>query len=303
MAHGPGSGLQINPPIQVHRLVVVEWLSDSDQKTGHALVTHLHSRQPGLAVEYVRCNSRQDVFNALEEAGDSIKTKGAPVIHFEAHGYTVGDVALGLKGPGKTGPVEIIEWRELETVLRTINILSEFNLIVVAAACLSESVLFGIKANDIAPFVAAVAFSTFVAWSRLEAAMIAFHEALMIERSGIAQCMDRAQAALGPDERLGVSFLPRILNDVAKDVARKRSTKEAFEELYRRSDLQRRFEGRPPEGRLAALRRLEEVAVSSIERSIGTILAYHLFPQNRERFGVIAERYVRAERKYRLWSV
>lgn len=55
---------QYVPPITLHRLFVIEWLGDDDQKTGTELVRHLLHRKFDLKVELVSCKCKGDVLTA-----------------------------------------------------------------------------------------------------------------------------------------------------------------------------------------------------------------------------------------------
>lgn len=295
------------PTITMHRLLVIEWLGDDDEKTGKELVRQLKLKASDLPVELVICDSKQDVLAAIAKAANDVPTLGVPILHIEAHGYEplpFPEEAKGFSGPNRnSGGKEALLWSELEEPLRALNVATLYNLVVVAAACLSETVLFTTRSDRPVPFMVAVTFRTRVAWSRLERAMVAFYEAFLVQDLSFGEAFERADAQLSPSEKLGFTSMLRLVLNVVQDVIDVRGTKGHFEDLYLRRSIAQRVNGLGADGRIEALRHFDASIAPAIDRAVATLLAYDLIPGNRARFGIDANHYARQAVRNRRWSV
>lgn len=283
-------------------LLVVEWLGDGDEKTGTELVRHLRAKQPGMAVDLVVCRSRAEFLVAIAAVEARVPELGIPILHIEAHGYKIYGDGAGFRGPDPKSGEAIVLWKDLEASLSALNVASGFALIVVTAACLSDTVLFTLSHDRPAPFLLLVAFGTEVSWSTLEAAMKTLYTRWRIEDEPFGVAFVEAKAALNPHEKLGLSLVSTLVANVVEDVARMRSSMEEFERLYLLRSIHQRLSGRA-ETRLEALRAFDALLVAHLDRMVTVMLGYDRFPGNRARFKVEANRIARRVFKERWWSV
>lgn len=283
-------------------LMVVEWLGEGDQKTGKELVRHLKAKHSGVAVELVVCHSQAEFLAAIAAVEARVPELGIPILHIEAHGYSLFGEGMGFRGPDPNGGQAVVPWKDLETPLSALNVASGFGLIVVTAACLSDTALLTISHNRPAPFLLLVAFSTEVSWSTLETAMKTLYTRWWIEGTSFEVAFNEAKAALNPHEKLGLSLVSNLVANVVEGVARMKSSKEEFERLYPLRSIHQRFSGRA-ETRLEALRALDALAVVHLDRMVTVMLGYDRFPSNRARFKVEANDIARRVFQQRRWSV
>lgn len=295
------------PTITMHRLLVIEWLGDGDEKTGQELVRQLLLKAPDLPVELMICDGKRDVLAAMAKAANDVPTLGVPILHIEAHGYapfSFLEEALGFWGPNRnSGGSEALLWSELEDSLRVLNVATRYNLMIVAAACLSETVLFTTRSDRPLPFMVAVSFRTKVAWSRLERATVAFYEAFLVEDLSFGESFECAVRQLSSAELLGFTSMLRLVLNVVRDVIDVRGTKAHFDDLYLRRFVFQRVNGLSVDSRLEALRHFDASIAPAIDRAVATLLAYDLIPENRARFGIDANYYARQAVRNRRWSV
>lgn len=150
-------------------VLVLEWLSDNDERTG----AELHEVLPsvGFRSELAICKSWDDVKRALTQAASDIPRKGVPVVHLETHGSDPWGGApedIGF-GPSETSGVP---WTALGAVLAPLNAAADFRLLFVSAACWDSGVIAAIGWGEHpAPFACAVGFRTKVVEGRLRDSM------------------------------------------------------------------------------------------------------------------------------------
>lgn len=110
---------------------VIESLFDGDYRTGKELyddvLYYKHVQDPSVLVEFVEVTDKAQLFATLARITDDLrKTGNVPLLHIETHGSKEGLVL-------KSG--ESVRYEELLPALRTINVIAQNNLFVVAAAC------------------------------------------------------------------------------------------------------------------------------------------------------------------------
>ena len=66
------------PPITFHRLLVIEWLGEDDEKTGTELVRYLSNQKLDFPVDLISCRSRDDVFDGIARATNDVPKRGVP---------------------------------------------------------------------------------------------------------------------------------------------------------------------------------------------------------------------------------
>jgi hypothetical protein len=127
----PVNGSIIRTGFKLSMVCIIESLPDSDRKTGRELYEDVLSiekiKDPSLTIKYYDVDNKQDLFNRLHLISRYIRCTGKiPLIHFETHGHK--DFLQVKSG-------ENINYDELLSNLRPINILTQNNLFIVVAAC------------------------------------------------------------------------------------------------------------------------------------------------------------------------
>ena len=127
---GPPKPLALSV-IRPEKIVILEWLFETDRRTGHELNVWLQNHFPGWST-YFPCRTKRDVHNAIRSAIRLCRAQDiVPVLHIEAHGSP-----LGLHGPDRHGTEDTASWEELTEPLQILNLASACNLIVFIAACI-----------------------------------------------------------------------------------------------------------------------------------------------------------------------
>lgn len=181
--------------LSMNYVLVIEWLSDGDERTGEKLVTMLHELAPNTPVEYFRCGTAEQMMERIAKAQSEISTRGIPVVHLEAHGETVarvGDVPSGLVGPNRDGGRDLVPWRSICDWLRPLHIASRFNLLVVAAACYGEGVLLGVEPGMPPPMTTLVGYTETIASNSLREAMKQFYRGLLLQKQEMSLAVEAA---------------------------------------------------------------------------------------------------------------
>jgi hypothetical protein len=185
---------------------VIEWLGE-EQKTGQLLAERIKNGD-GIRVRLHLCKSAGDVLAALQWAADFAASDGQiPVVHIEAHGIPPGGVTQtspGLIGPDGHGGEEELAWSVIAPYLRQLNLLTDFRLMVVGAACYSLASLNMFELSKMAPFALIVGFDSPVDSGRLLKAMREFYRTMFGSNPDVPQSLINARAELwqGEGERL-----------------------------------------------------------------------------------------------------
>jgi hypothetical protein len=190
-------------------VLIIEWLHNQDRQTG----AELHQFLQGLPISscLVRCGNVDDVRAALKRAVENINTRGIPVVHIESHGSDpfqggdVRDAEFGLDAaPG-------LPWTELGDWLAPLNEASRFRLLVMGATCWGFAAIAAMKVQEhVAPFAAAVGFSTKVNEGSLHDAMKEIYRA-MKRGDGLQDAMQAGERELrSPKEKLRGTSAPML---------------------------------------------------------------------------------------------
>lgn len=148
------SRLPALPPtadLRASNIWIVEWLSETEPKTGRKLHEWMEANRPGWSM-YITCTNKADVIKAIERAtAFTRRTNQIPVLHIEAHGDE-----LGLEGPNGFGDYERLMWDEITDSLQALNLLTRCNLLVVVAACSGFSGISALTRGPRAPAIVLV---------------------------------------------------------------------------------------------------------------------------------------------------
>jgi hypothetical protein len=152
--------------VSFNYVLILEWLDESDVRTGHQLHDYLQSIQ--MPSKLVVCNCANDIADALADALHSIRTLGTPVVHIESHGSDPADVSFQKRDFGFSGAPEIhaapgLSWRDLGDWLAPLNEACDFAMLVVGATCFGFASIAAMKLHEnVAPFAGCVGFTTSV---------------------------------------------------------------------------------------------------------------------------------------------
>jgi hypothetical protein len=277
------------------RIAIIEWLDENERHTGTELKERLERRSGHeIPTELYLCRTKDDVFRAIASITDSVRARGTPILHIEAHGST--DYS-GFIGP--TG--EAITWRELSAPLRALNIETRFNLVVVAAACLSEAILFAVEMPKPLPYLAAVCFRTLVTPNRLLEAMLELYRALVLEKLSLASAVERADSELSGSEFLRFTSVPMLLKSAAEQSLSDFDNVDSGAYYARMAARVTVATGKPMQYTPAQFARVMRIAaIDAVGSALHRSLDYDHFPENRYRFGFDPKEFVDERLRARL---
>lgn len=129
---------------------IIEWLSPGERRTGSELHAWMEQQRPRWSI-YYSCTSKREVIRSIERATRFAHRSGmVPILHIEAHGGIAG------LAPSSYACGESLSWTELTIPLQQLNLATNCNLIVVAAACLGFAAIQALTKGPRAPAVALV---------------------------------------------------------------------------------------------------------------------------------------------------
>ena len=281
--------------LTINRLVVLEWLSENEPRTGKQMIEKLKVQNSQIPVEYFKCFSKQDVVACVLALADEVEQgrAGVPILHIEAHGYSPTMEAENAIGLGCDG-CEALLWSELVGPLRTLNIATKFNLIFVVAACWGDSAIYSVVPKECLPFVLAIGFGTTVKSDRLELAMTQLYQGLMTENRALSESLNLAHQKLdSTGATLNWYSLPKIVKDSAQMAVKAIDEPNYMMDRY----MDALSELKKAKAPLISLIQFRighlSCAPSAIEKLVGDLLAYEQVPGNRNRFGFDGRAFLR----------
>lgn len=199
-------------PIPFDYVLFIEWLREYDLRTGTLL--HKGLTNQNIASQLRACSTAADVVGAIREAIVELPSRGIPIVQIDTHGSPPNPRNAGLLGKDHS---EALGWENIWAELRKLNIASEFNLIVVAAACFGESghwgVIDSIHSLDKgvqhvlpAPYAVSVGFSGKVSARSLANGLGAFYRSIFDEKN-LPLAVHRANAFLSPEKGEELTFV------------------------------------------------------------------------------------------------
>lgn len=134
-----------------HRIWIVEWLSETDKRTGFQLYEWLEEQFPDWS-SYYRCTNKQEVLDSIECATQYANNSlGLPLLHLEAHGN-----GLGLAAAREFSDDQFLSWDELVDPFQALNLGTRCNLIIFVASCIGFAGIQAFARGPRAPAVAMV---------------------------------------------------------------------------------------------------------------------------------------------------
>jgi len=135
--------------LRVTNIWIVQWLASGEPETGAELADWANQRRSGWA-EFYRCQTKQEVFDAIATAAAHARTEGgSPILHIEAHGNETGIA------PEQNGSSYIL-WEELTEPLQRVNEASGCNLLIVMAACIGNAAVKALRRGPRAPAIVVI---------------------------------------------------------------------------------------------------------------------------------------------------
>jgi hypothetical protein len=172
-------------------VLILEWLNKGDLRTGAALRDRLRRR--GVPVEYVRCHHSEEVRAALECAVRDVSRRGAPIVHIESHG--VDPHAIDSSQSAFGAGTDCVRWATFGHWLAALNAASDFNILLVGAACWGASAAYAFRVDQSVPFMGCIGFKTSIREASLRDAMLELHRSLLVD-GNVARAVSSAQLEL-----------------------------------------------------------------------------------------------------------
>ncbi|RYH22143.1 MAG: hypothetical protein EON54_25335 [Alcaligenaceae bacterium] len=160
--------------ISLSKLVIIESLDETEEKTGSALAARLRAelraRGDAFPVEVRACESASDFRHELGRLLQEAQGGHLPLVHIECHGHESDGLQFA-NGSEMT-------WAELAEFLLRINIATEWNLLVSISACFGAYFLSMVNASKPAPCWGLVAPQREVRFWDLEDGFTQFYKVL-----------------------------------------------------------------------------------------------------------------------------
>lgn len=273
--------------IKYDYILIIEFLNPDEERTGQILIEKFSGTEDHSLFEIEVCANEEEVINVLNEAILNVPTKGVPIIHFEAHGAARTESQPGGIGfnSNENHAGAFISWKVLWPVLRKLNLASDFNLVVVAAACSGDDIAYGLVHDFVenneppAPFMGTVGFVEKVSWYTLNASVIVFYEILR-KSSNLQAAIIKANEMLGSSEKLAYQWTAEVIW----------STLQHFNSDNRSQDADyywRKFKRENPNSNKTKEEFFLEIVTFEPEAKkhfLSKIFYFEKFPHNRERW-------------------
>jgi hypothetical protein len=170
-----------------------------------------------LGLVAVDIESAEHFFEVLDEIAVRSKSGLRPLIHLDLHGSTEHGLQI-------SATAENIAWDKLADKLRTINIATTNNLIVVSGACFSFQAIKQLSIQKAVPFFALFAPETEITAGIIEKGTVGFYKAIFCGEDifeAAAEWFGKSLSVFHSEKMLAV-VLARHLNDTGLGKQRKR---------------------------------------------------------------------------------
>ncbi len=266
---------------------IVEWLPSNDQPTGQQLHEWI-SEYGKLDSRYFTCKTKKEVITTIERATLFLKDKVSfpmPMLHIEAHGNE--DYH---EGPDGHGSSEKLYWRELNSPLQDLNVLTRCNLIIFIAACIGFAGINVFFQGPLAPAVALVGPVVPISSSDLLNATKEFYRGWKEEDLGLNEIAESATREAGRvliELEPFVNFAYEAFVEQVIVSRRSDSKREQIERLQRRMSIETPLSQQEIERRLSRDNLIPPEIYRPFCQGIwNTMFMIDLFPENKKRFGV-----------------
>lgn len=158
-------------------ICIAESLGESEPKTGNHLFNDLENwikaLRPGIGVSHFPISDTQSLVNWLELIKEAALSKGCiPIIHIEAHGSEEGI---------QLNSGEFVKWKDIEYLLREINILTRNNLLLVVAACFGAHGIHIAEVLEPTPFFGIIGPNVEVSFGECATGYQKFYQSLLTD--------------------------------------------------------------------------------------------------------------------------
>jgi hypothetical protein len=268
--------------VRAHYLHIIEWLPLDDRHTGTELYLRLQEHER-FKIVLDKCASKAEVFKALERVAANCRAGNHPIVHFEAHGDgRNSDWSEGLMGPAQPGGEELLSWKELAPSLRQLNLLTRFNLQVVAAACYGGSAINAVESPMAMPYTAILGFIATVGDRDLFNSMRELYRAMFNGGTGDS-AIESAQRELPTGCRLHSETAHTLAHKLMSMYAREHLNPSSLRERAERHVEHGRKMGVPMSLRHAE-NFVRKVSVEGLRKAVPIWFAFDQIPENRDRF-------------------
>lgn len=132
-------------------IIIIEWLRPCDPKLGHELYNDIRYKESDDGTYFVRLYSvsnKKEFIDSLQTIINSTTAEMLLTLHIVGHGNENG------LGPDKDN---FINWRELFSYTRQLNIILNNTLLLVLSSCIGGGILSFIEPDKRAPYMAFIA--------------------------------------------------------------------------------------------------------------------------------------------------
>lgn len=162
------------------RIIVLESLSDSDEKTGRHLfesvLLHVEAVNGDLTSEYISVANPDEFISQIRRISSEVeRSEYRPLLHIECHGCQDG---LEMED-GK-----LLRWNRLRNELIRLNIATRMNLIIVVAACSGMYLIDTSSHMDGAPFLGVISTQGKVLSGQIKDRMKMFYKKIIETKNG-----------------------------------------------------------------------------------------------------------------------
>jgi hypothetical protein len=259
---------------------IIEWLPESEQRTGLELFEYLERTRPGWA-RYIRCASKAEVLEAIARCTKiAAMSEMRPVLHVEAHGNEE-----GLSGPDYDGQPTDLLWRELLSPLQELNLATRCNLIVFMAACTGVAAIQVFQAGPRAPAVALVGPEDELSPSDVRNAAIEFYRRLSQPEAVLHEMVEnssRESRGAGFDWEPFIDIVYETFAEILVASGRPERITERNQIFLNRLKAQ----GVQEDEAQSRLRALPALLREQMQRMWDEMFMIDIYPENRKRFGL-----------------
>lgn len=132
-------------------IIIIEWLRPCDPKLGQELYNDIRDKETyfeNYFVELYSVSNKNEFIDSLQKIIDSTKEGSLLTLHIVSHGYENG---LG------TDMNNFVNWAELFSYTRQLNIILHNTLLLVLSSCVGGGILSYIEPEKRAPYMAFIA--------------------------------------------------------------------------------------------------------------------------------------------------
>jgi len=278
--------------IRVSNVWIIEWLQESERKTGQLLHEWMEQRRPGWPA-YRRCRTKDDVLKEIYCAVRFAKASGSvPILHLEAHGCRDG-LHDGSQNQS------LLRWSELAGPLQYLNVATRCNLIVFVAACIGFAGIQALTQGPIAPAIALVGPTHDLGSSELLLGAKEFYRRIQDPDAHFQRAVASSSQEMGSAEFEQESFIDLVYNATVEQLIisfRKDEVAQRYNRYRKRMLAGGKFSVEEVEARLKSL---PAHSPKIAQHMWNTMFMIDRYPENEKRFGLDMMALVKRSRSLR----